>query len=159
MFRSYTLKAILICLAIIININFIEAQNQRLVILEHFTQASCPPCATVDPILEALLNQNTAKVASIKYHMSWPGIDPMYSHNPTDANTRTNYYGISGIPQTHLDGNVFANHPGNLNQAIIDSRYGTTSPLNISLTTSINNGVVHVNVAVSTNATLLPFIS
>ena len=53
-----------------------------------------------------------------------------------------------------MDGNVFANHPGNLNQAIIDSRYGTTSPLNISLTTSINNGVVHVNVAVSTNVNL-----
>ncbi len=144
-----------ICISILVFIQLeTDAQNQRLLILEHFTQASCGPCATADPALEVLLAQNTTKVTSIKYHMSWPGTDPMHNHNPNDADGRRNSYGINSIPRSHLDGNVFADHPGSLTQTHIDNRYATTTPVNISLTSSINSGVLQANVTVSTSQVL-----
>jgi hypothetical protein len=56
--------------------------GQRLVLLEHFTQASCGPCASQNPALNALLDNNTTKVVAIKYQTSWPGTDPMNAANP-----------------------------------------------------------------------------
>ncbi|MEI6899538.1 MAG: hypothetical protein WCL00_06655 [Bacteroidota bacterium] len=68
------------------------SQTQRLVLLEQFTQASCGPCATVNPGIESLLNSNPDKITSVWYHTSWPGVDPMYNQNPADVNARVGLY-------------------------------------------------------------------
>lgn len=90
------------------------SQSQRLVLLEHFTQASCPPCAGANPTIHALLVANPEKITSINYHTSWPGVDPMYNHNPVDAGARTSYYGVNSVPYSSLGGNfhnaVYANN-------------------------------------------------
>jgi hypothetical protein len=36
-------------------------QSQRLVLLEHFTQASCGPCATYNPQINTMLANNPDK--------------------------------------------------------------------------------------------------
>src|SRR5574344_530382 len=60
-----------------------NAQNQRMLMFECFTNTSCGPCASQNPALDALINANPNTVAAIKYHMNWPGAnDPMYMHNP-----------------------------------------------------------------------------
>jgi thioredoxin-like negative regulator of GroEL len=41
-------------------------QAQRVVLLEHFTQASCGPCATLNPAVQTLINANQGKIITIK---------------------------------------------------------------------------------------------
>jgi hypothetical protein len=75
------------------------AQSQRLVMVEGFSQASCGPCASQNPALNAALSAaGTSTVVSIKYQTSWPGVDPMNAQNPTEVAARVSYYNISGVP-------------------------------------------------------------
>ena len=106
-------------------------QSQRLVLLEHFTQASCGPCAGVNPGIEALLNANPDKFTAINYHTSWPGYDPMYNHNTVENGARTNYYSVNSVPYSSIDGNYYNGHPNNWNINTINNRYAETSPFEL----------------------------
>ncbi|MFT7299534.1 MAG: thiol-disulfide isomerase/thioredoxin, partial [Sphingobacteriales bacterium] len=111
-------------------------QGQRLVLLEHFTQASCGPCATYNPAVEELFNENnreTQKIIAVKYQTSWPGTDPMYTHNPQDPNARVSYYGVSGVPNSVIDGNHYNGHPGSWDQSDIDIRYAIAAQVDIAM--------------------------
>src|ERR1035437_4120149 len=120
------------------------SQSQRLVLEEEFTQASCSPCAAANPAFNALLRANTNKVTSIKYQVSWPGVDPMNAQNPTQVATRVTYYNITGVPMAAQDGSIaldpnYAGYPGNITQADIDARYATTSPFTIAVSHVLNS--------------------
>ena len=80
--------------------------GDRTVLIEHFTQASCGPCAAQNPAMQAILaNQlNVGKYAHIAYHTSWPGYDPMYNQNPADPDARVDYYNITGVPGVIMEG-------------------------------------------------------
>ncbi|MFT6850666.1 MAG: hypothetical protein ACJATA_001481 [Sphingobacteriales bacterium] len=111
-------------------------QGQRLVLLEHFTQASCGPCATYNPAVEELFNENNAqtqKIIAVKYQTSWPGTDPMYTHNPQDPNARVAYYGVSGVPNSVIDGNHYNGHPAQWGQDDIDTRYAVPAEVDITM--------------------------
>lgn len=111
----------------------LSAQSQRLVLLEHFTQASCGPCATYNPSIHTLLTNNPDKITSINYHTSWPGYDPMYNHNTADAAARTSYYSVNSVPNSVLDGNYFNGHPANWNINTVNARYAVPSPFELSV--------------------------
>lgn len=77
-------------------------------LIEVFTSATCPPCATemaqLDPKLNGSYSPNTGgNYNVIKYQMNWPspGNDPSYNAH---GNTRKSYYGISGIPDGRVNG-------------------------------------------------------
>ena len=111
----------------------VNAQGaKKYVLFEHFTNASCPPCATLNPAFQALYDQNETKAHHIAYHTSWPGFDPMYQSNTSESTNRVQYYGVSGVPDmirsgTDLDG------PGAATQADIDMITSQTSPISISV--------------------------
>lgn len=109
------------------------SQSQRLVMLEHFTQASCGPCATYNPSIHNLLIANPDKLTSISYHTSWPGYDPMYLHNTVDPNARVANYNVSSVPHSVLDGNFFSGHPASWNINTVNQRYAVPSPFNLSV--------------------------
>lgn len=46
--------------------------------------------------------------------MSWPGADPMYNYNTSEANARRNFYGVSWVPWGEIDG---INNPSGANPA------------------------------------------
>lgn len=128
--------------SILFSIN-IEAQQSRIALVEHFTQASCFPCASYNPTLEALLNNNLDQAVSIKYQTSWPGFDPMHNHNPTDVNNRTSYYGIGGVPRPVLQGTTSGT--GAVTQTAINNIVATASPFTIEATavlTSSEDGLI-----------------
>jgi hypothetical protein len=121
--------------------NVVNAQAPRLVLAEEFTQASCGPCALQNPDFNTLLDANSTKIISIKYQTSWPGFDPMNLHNPSEVQTRVNYYGVGGVPNAQIDGvavpndcNAYVGAPSCLNQAEIDQAYNSTSPIAVSVT-------------------------
>ena len=71
-------------------------------LVEHFTSATCGPCASVatymNPIYEALKDTMTL----IKYQMNWPGSGDIYYTK--EGGARRNYYGINAVPQAVLNG-------------------------------------------------------
>ena len=80
------------------------AQSPRLVLFEHFTQASCHSCGDINPIIDPIIQSNRGKITAIKYQTSWPGRDPMNAHNPEDVQTRVNYYGVFATPLGVFEG-------------------------------------------------------
>ncbi len=125
-----------------------HAQAQRFVIVEHFTQASCGPCAAQNPALKALLDQNKSKVIPIKYQTSWPGADPMNAHNPSQVASRVSYYGVTGVPGVRLDGNVASGLPSVINQSNINSRYAVPSNFELVVSKSIVGNSIQVSAKV-----------
>ncbi len=120
--------------------------QQRLCLVEEFTQASCPPCASQNPALNTTLNNNAAKAISIKYQTSWPGYDPMNQHNPTQVATRVSYYGVTGVPNVFLDGNVATGAPTVITTASIGSRYAVAPKYNVTVSHTFNATHDAVNV-------------
>ncbi len=120
----------------------------RIALSEHFTNASCGPCAIYNPGFDALLENNSDQVASIKYHTSWPGYDPMYQQNSADANARVGYYGVSGVPTAVMDGGQYAGNPGNVNQSTINFLTNISSGVNIMVNESKTGNVVDIEVEI-----------
>jgi thiol-disulfide isomerase/thioredoxin len=80
--------------------------QQRVVLIEQFSNASCPTCATYSPQVYNFANQNPEKVVVVTYHAPFPyQHDSFHFANPDDANARINYYNIHGTPSTVIDGN------------------------------------------------------
>lgn len=127
------------------------AQVQRLVLLEHFTQASCGPCATYNPAILDLLDNNEGKIVAIKYHTWWPGVDPMYNDNMEDVNERVAYYGVNSVPNSVLNGNYYNGHPASWGQDDIDELYGNSSPMAINLTADFSANFDSINVTMTIN--------
>ena len=87
----------------------INAQNERILLLESFTNTGCGPCAMYNPGMDALIAANPDKVVAIKYHVNWPSsADPMYLHNTSENGNRVSYYGVNSVPHVVVDGNRFS---------------------------------------------------
>src|SRR5688572_14710898 len=84
------------------------AQTPRQVIVEHFTNTRCSICASKNPGFYSLLHGSYPQVLHIAYHPSAPYSNCYFSlQNPTENNSRTNYYGVYGsTPRAVIQGNV-----------------------------------------------------
>lgn len=118
----------------------LNAQTQRLVLIEEATNASCGPCASQNPAFDALLNANRHKLTAIKYHWYFPGYDPMHNHNVTENNARVSYYSINGVPTAIIDGvkpsGAGFSYPGGphgFTQSLINQYYAIPSPFEIDM--------------------------
>lgn len=121
------------------------SQSQRTVLIEEFTNASCGPCAAQNPTFNTLLAANTAKVIPLKYQWDYPGYDPMNAQNPTEVDTRIQYYNESGVPTAFVDGKAitddcgyYSGAPACLSQAEINTAYAVVSPFDMSVTHSFS---------------------
>jgi len=136
---------------------FLLGQAQRMVLIEHFTNASCAPCAAQNPAFHALLSGNTENVVALKYQAPFPGYDPMNQANPGQVNTRGDYYELTGVPTAWIDGvlpdndyaggigdwNItqtsgYAGGPYGYNQDVLSYAAGLSTPVTIDLTHSLN---------------------
>jgi hypothetical protein len=131
------------------------AQAPKYVLFEHFTQASCGPCAAQNPAFETnILQANPGTVRHIAYHTSWPGVDPMYNYNSTEVNTRTSFYNVTGVPFVALLGNQKTGNPGAFTQGDIDEQFAMGSPIKI-VVSEVDNGTTRtVTVDVKTVGTV-----
>ncbi|MES2590978.1 MAG: T9SS type A sorting domain-containing protein [Bacteroidota bacterium] len=81
----------------------------RVVLIEQFTNAGCPPCAASSPGVFNYANTHPDDAVVIAYHTSFPYNDSMYFENPTDSDSRVAYYGVPGVPYSIVDGNYYEN--------------------------------------------------
>jgi len=133
------LSILLAGILVLISTHSSEAQVPRTPLVEHFSNASCGPCAAQNPALHTLLESNPS-VVYIKYQVSWPGSDPMNAHNPGQVNQRVNFYGVNGVPQTVFDGNVYKGSPSGMTQTMINTRSNVSSPFSLSISSRISEG-------------------
>ena len=80
-----------------------KEKGDRLVLVELFTGAQCPPCVAADIAFDSALQSYPPKdVAFLEYHEHIPGPDPLTTK---DTETRGNtYYKIDGTPTVFIDG-------------------------------------------------------
>lgn len=127
----------------------VNAQNERVLLFECFTNTSCGPCAQQNPALDALINANSDHIAAIKYHMNWPGAnDPMYLHNTTDNNARKGVYNINSVPNTVVDGNRYSNMPSYLSQNTVNQWLAIESPFEMRLSYEVDEAANTITVHV-----------
>lgn len=138
----------LLTLSLVLGIGVVYAQNQRVVVLECFTSATCPPCASANPALDNLVNTNADHLIAIKYHVNWPSPgDPMNLHNPTEVSSRVSYYGVNSVPYSVADGSWMGNS-GNVNQSLINQWAAVTPPVEMSMTHFYNDAQDTISVVV-----------
>lgn len=129
------------------------SQSQRTILLEEFTQASCPPCETTTPALNAIVALNAEKIVQVRYQTSWPGVDPMNADNPTEVADRVSYYGVTGVPNLRYDG-PDTGSPGTITQAQIDQAYAVDAPVLIEVEHVVNDlGSMDVTVRIINEGT------
>ena len=132
----------------------VGAQSPRKVLYEHFTQASCGPCASVNPQLHPILDRNKDKLVRITHQVSWPGVDPMNKDNPGEVQSRVSYYGITGVPSSRMNGQVAQVTPTiAVNDATIAAAAAIPSPYEIELTPEVQSNVSELKLKVRVKLT------
>lgn len=131
-----------------------QGQAVKYVLFEHFTQASCGPCADQNPAFQdGILTNNVGTVHHIAHHTSWPGVDPMNAYNPTDVADRVTYYGVSGVPTMQMLGKKWTGQPGGVTQAMVNTEVAAGSPIKIDVSETSDGTDRSVRIAVHSMGT------
>jgi hypothetical protein len=84
-----------------------DKDSNRVVLLELFTGAQCPPCVAADVAFDALIHSyQPTDLVTLQYHLHIPGPDPLTN---ADSEARAEYYEIGGTPSVFFNGKA---HPG-----------------------------------------------
>lgn len=154
------------------------AQTPRLSLYEEFTGETCPPCASTNPGLNALLSSptNTPKIIAIKWQVPIPSAPSntwsLYQTDKADIDWRwrsSSYPGygyspaINSAPSSKIDGQeatVFgasSGHPANLNSTVISNAQAVMSPFAVTMNRAWDATgsavIVTVNIQASMNYT------
>jgi hypothetical protein len=79
-----------------------KGRGGRVVLVELFTGAQCPPCVAADVAFDALLRTGAPRdVVLVQYHLHIPSPDPLTN---ADGRRRARYYGVPGTPTLRVDG-------------------------------------------------------
>lgn len=71
-------------------------------VVEHFSASSCPPCASMNAVMNPVYEELGDTISMIKYQMDFPNAgDPYYTE---EGGERRDYYGVSAVPTIELDG-------------------------------------------------------
>ena len=135
-------------------ITALYAQVQQTPMIEHFTQASCGPCANQNPQLKTTLtNFGDANYVRVSHQTSWPGVDPMNSAFPSGPQARVIYYSFNGVPATSMNGGATGPPNTIVTSSSINNAASNTTPYDITATQSwASASEVTVNIDV-TNVT------
>jgi hypothetical protein len=136
----------------------VHAQVQQIPFVEHFTQASCGPCATQNPLLKNTLdNFGELNYVRISHQTSWPGVDPMNAEFASGPDVRRNYYGVTGVPNTTLNGGPVGPPNSVVTSATLSAAANNMTPYDITATqtwSSPNQVTVNIDVANVTGGTI-----
>lgn len=80
--------------------------EQRVVLIEDFSNVSCGPCVTSNKILKSLKNSyDKSKLLILKYATNFPSpVDPMHLASSGDSKTRMSFYNILFTPTIYING-------------------------------------------------------
>jgi hypothetical protein len=132
------------------------AQYVRRVLIEEFTNASCPPCAAQNPAFNATLAANEQYVTPVKYQTNFPGFDPMNQQTQTDIAPRLPYYSVNSVPTGRQNGVLTVFPMTTYSAATIQAAYNDSTPVFIALTHALspNYDSIYITVAVTSDDSL-----
>lgn len=131
----------------------VSAQNDRVMLVESFTNAGCMPCAQQNPAFDSLIETNIDRLAVIKYHTRWPlATDPMYLSNAASIDARTDFYNVATVPTAILDGNRFFSAPSGINQNIINQLLNIPPRFEMQIGSEVHPGDNKITVRVEGEA-------
>ena len=82
----------------------VSAQN-RIVLVEEFTNTGCGPCASWSPELDAVIENRLGDCVAIKYHSNYPNRnDEFYNYDSDTQQKRHDFYEVTGVPATFVNG-------------------------------------------------------
>jgi hypothetical protein len=84
--------------------NFYLGEGVKNSVLEYFTNSSSAEALIADVIVKEFVEDNSAMVIDLQYHMDYPGEDPMNLNNPVPPSVRAFNYGVPAVPYAVLDG-------------------------------------------------------
>ena len=114
--------------------------QKRLVLIEEFTNTGCGPCATWSPLLDSCIHYRLGDCIAIKYHSRFPlSTDEFYCYDPESNQAKVDYYNVTGVPATFVDGVELGDRTFDfLNTAISYSREQPAAA-DIHVTKELNN--------------------
>ena len=84
--------------------DFWIGERNRMVLIEHFTNASDEESQAADAKLNALVAADSLNTFDLQYHTYFPGEDPFYDQEPYAPRARLLYYGVTDVPYGILNG-------------------------------------------------------
>jgi hypothetical protein len=91
-----------------------KGESTRVVLVELFTGAQCPPCVAADVAFDAALETfKPSDAVFLEYHLHIPRPDPLTN---ADTEAREKYYDIEGTPTMFIDGKVTPQPMGGFRQ-------------------------------------------
>jgi hypothetical protein len=79
-----------------------KSKSERVVLVELFTGAQCPPCVAADLAFDGLAKTyKPTDVVLLQYHLHIPGPDPLTN---ADTEARQKYYQVQGTPSIYFSG-------------------------------------------------------
>jgi len=83
-------------------------RSKKTVILEGFSNVSCPPCPQMTDNLVAMADKpefTSDRMLFIEFAVSWPELaDPFFLANPAENSARYSLYNVLGAPDLYIDG-------------------------------------------------------
>lgn len=129
----------------------VNAQNQRKILVEVFTNSHCPLCPTAHNTLDNYLmnNPNGNYISYIYYHMVYPYADDLlYTQSSEGSAARHNYYNpVQATPRGFFDGAIQGSASGW--EASLDARALITSPLLFSLSGTKSAGSIEITAEIT----------
>lgn len=77
--------------------------QKRLVVIEEFTSATCPPCVQADPVLANVVKMKNG-IVSVRYHQAYPAPNDPFNLAYSDSRVQHDKYLVTGIPAARLNG-------------------------------------------------------
>ncbi|MEZ7887623.1 MAG: hypothetical protein ACI888_000396 [Flavobacteriales bacterium] len=128
----------------------INAQSQRMGVIETFTGAACPPCASWNPLVKAGIEGYSGGAMYISWQVPIPSDDAMYDDNTSGVDARRNYYGgVNAAPTPFSQGQSVDDSAATtwgdvwgLHEEDIDANIAEMSEFDLTLTAEITNGAM-----------------
>jgi hypothetical protein len=129
-----------------------DPQSTRVVLMELFTGAQCPPCVAADVAFDALIDSyKPADLITLQYHLHIPGPDPLTN---ADTIARARYYpDLRGTPSTFFNGKTEAGGGGSMAMSqgkyeayrkVIDEQLSGEKLAQIELKAALQNDAISI---------------
>ena len=147
--KKYTFLLLLLFVAL-----HLSAQ-QHLVLIEEFTNTGCNPCASWSPELDQVIEDRLGECIAIKYHSGYPdSSDEYYNYDKPTQQTRLDYYGVTGVPTTFVNGVEIGERPTEMMHYAIDYFLGQSTPYTLSVSKQITGRHLSAHTVLSSSTAI-----
>ena len=118
----------------------------RYAFVEHVTNSRCSVCASRNPAMYTLLEQNASQVHHLAYHPSFPYSNCVfYQANTSENNARAAFYNVSSTPKVILNGTLVGPAAQLLPASVLNPQLNQTSEIYVQVTETANQVSVTVH--------------